>query len=158
MIESKPMKDGRGRPTKKVPERIAKIMDLVAAGKPLVEVSKIVGIGERTLHDWKVQDWAFSAALKESQAIADDMVEMSAFKRAVGYEHPEEKIFYDSKNGEIVRAETKKHYPPDTQAIVFWLKNRRPKDWKDKVEVVHGFNEEEEQIAPDGTVVRHDKG
>jgi hypothetical protein len=27
-------------------------------------------------------------------------------------------------------------YPPDTAAAIFWLKNRQPKHWRDKVETV----------------------
>ena len=28
-----------------------------------------------------------------------------------------------------------KHYPPDPTAAIFWLKNRQPDTWRDKVEV-----------------------
>ena len=27
---------------------------------------------------------------------------------------------------------TKKHIPPDTTAIIYWLNNRKPKDWRNK--------------------------
>ena len=54
------------------------------------------------------------------------------FHRATGYEHPEDDI--KSVNGEIVITPTVKHYPPDTTAAIFWLKNRRPDLWRDKVE------------------------
>ena len=30
------------------------------------------------------------------------------------------------------------HVPPDTTAMIFWLKNRRPEQWRDKREVVFG--------------------
>jgi hypothetical protein len=33
---------------------------------------------------------------------------------------------------------TTKHYLPDTTACIFWLKNRRPKEWRDKVDVNAG--------------------
>jgi hypothetical protein len=29
------------------------------------------------------------------------------------------------------------HYPPDTVACIFWLKNRRPDLWRDKVGLEH---------------------
>jgi hypothetical protein len=32
-------------------------------------------------------------------------------------------------------------YPPDTTAAIFWLKNRRPKAWRDKHEMEHGVGE-----------------
>jgi hypothetical protein len=55
------------------------------------------------------------------------------YKRACGYEHPED----DIKNymGEIIITPTIKHYPPDATSGIFWLKNRRPKEWRDKQEV-----------------------
>jgi len=31
------------------------------------------------------------------------------------------------------RKVTRKHVVPDTTAQIFWLKNRRPKEWRDKV-------------------------
>jgi hypothetical protein len=30
-----------------------------------------------------------------------------------------------------------RHYPPDTQACVFWLRNRRSQNWREKVEHEH---------------------
>lgn len=39
---------------------------------------------------------------------------------------------------------TEKEMPPDTSAAFLWLKNRRPKDWRDKIEVenTHKLNPE----------------
>ena len=50
---------------------------------------------------------------------------------ATGYWHPEEKVF--CRNGQIIRVKTIKYYPPDTAACIFWLKNRRPNLWSDRV-------------------------
>ena len=30
-----------------------------------------------------------------------------------------------------------KHYPPDTAALIFWLKNRQPGRWRYKAEIDH---------------------
>jgi hypothetical protein len=30
------------------------------------------------------------------------------------------------------------HYPPDTWACLFWLRNRQPQNWREKVEHEHG--------------------
>jgi hypothetical protein len=32
------------------------------------------------------------------------------------------------------------HVPPDVTACIFWLKNRRPKEWRDRVEHEHEHN------------------
>ena len=52
------------------------------------------------------------------------------YQRACGYTHPEEQLFQF--RGEVIRAKTTKHYPPDTEAAKFWLRNRHPGKWRDK--------------------------
>ena len=37
-------------------------------------------------------------------------------------------------SGEIIQTPIRKFYAPDTTACIFWLKNRRPEAWRDKVE------------------------
>jgi hypothetical protein len=54
-------------------------------------------------------------------------VEKSLLARALGYEHPEEKVFCH--NGEIITHNQIKHYPPDVAAILVWLTNRQPERW-----------------------------
>jgi hypothetical protein len=39
--------------------------------------------------------------------------------------------------GEIVQTPIRKFYPPDTTAAIFWLKNRKPGEWRDKQELEH---------------------
>ena len=46
-----------------------------------------------------------------------------------------EKIFCS--RGKVIRVETVEHYPPDTTAMIFWLKNRQPDRWRDRAEVEH---------------------
>jgi hypothetical protein len=61
--------------------------------------------------------------------IADANVGKSLYDRAMGYSHPEDKIFVH--NGETIIVPTTKHYPPDTASAIFWLKNRQPAKWRD---------------------------
>jgi hypothetical protein len=58
----------------------------------------------------------------------------------VGYSVETEKILCSG--GKIIRVRTVEHYPPDTTACIFWLKNRQPEIWRDKVEGqhLHTFN------------------
>lgn len=71
-------------------------------------------------------------AVREARQVADELVEASLFSRALGYSHPEEKVF--QYEGQIVTHETIKQYPPDTQAAMFWLRNRQPARWKEKTD------------------------
>jgi hypothetical protein len=88
-----------------------------------------------TLTKWKQKNAKFFTAIKDWKTEADKVVEKSLYERAKGYSHPEEQIFQFQ--GQIVRADTTKHYPPDPTSMIFWLKNRQPAKWRDKVDVEH---------------------
>lgn len=85
------------------------------------------------------------AAVKTSKDVVDRLVENALFKRAMGYtyeEVTEERVpIYDETDGSVSGYEMKmtkkvrKTVPPDTTAQIFWLKNRKPYDWRDKKEV-----------------------
>jgi hypothetical protein len=59
-----------------------------------------------------------------------DRVEDSLVQRALGMTIPETRVSVI--NGEIVLTTIKKHLPPDTLAIIFYLKNRAPERWGDR--------------------------
>jgi len=71
--------------------------------------------------------------LKRGKDKADTNVIESLYRRAIGYSHPEDKIF--NNNGKALIVPTTKHYAPDTTAAIFWLKNRRPEEWRDRQEI-----------------------
>ena len=61
-------------------------------------------------------------------------VENMLYKRAMGYEYNEVKEEYEM--GVLTkRTITKKTVVPDTSAQIFWLKNRKPTEWRDRREV-----------------------
>jgi hypothetical protein len=60
---------------------------------------------------------------------ADDRVERSLYQRAIGYEYDAVKIF--NANGTPMIVPYRAVMPPDTTAMIFWLKNRRPVRWRD---------------------------
>lgn len=99
------------------------------------EMASFFGVTEQTWNNWKKKSPEFFASLKEAKAVADEKVERSLFERACGYSHPEDKIMQN--NGVPVIVPTTKHYPPDTTACIFWLKNRKPDEWRDRQEHEH---------------------
>ena len=94
-----------------------------------------MGIGARTLYDWKGRYPQISQALKKGKEIVDIQVENALLKRALGYDYQEEKIERSDKDG-VKIVQTLRHVPGDTTAQIFWLKNRRPDKYRDKPEVV----------------------
>jgi transcriptional regulator with XRE-family HTH domain len=103
---------------------------LAREGKTLEQIAEVCGVSKRTLTNWMGANKDLLLAVREARQVADELVEAALFSRAMGYSHPEEKIFCS--DGQVVRAETQKHYAPDTQAAMFWLRNRQPKRWREK--------------------------
>ncbi len=124
-----------GRPSKYKPEFAAQAQKLCKLGATDVEIADFFGVDVRTLYRWKAEFDEFCQALKIAKAEADDRVERSLYARANGYEHNEVDIRVI--DGRIVQTPIRKYYPPDTTAAIFWLKNRKPVDWRDKQELEH---------------------
>lgn len=123
------------RPSKFKPEFVQQAEKLCKLGATDIEIADFFGIEVRTLYRWKAENQEFCQALKSGKNEADDRVERSLFARANGYEHEEVDIRVVS--GAIVQTPIRKYYPPDTTAAIFWLKNRRPAEWRDKQDVEH---------------------
>jgi len=120
------------RPSKYNPEYVEQAAKLCALGATDIEIADFFGVDARTLYRWKGEYPEFCQSLKVSKEIADDRIERSLFARANGYEHDEVDIRVVA--GVVVQTPIRKFYPPDTTACIFWLKNRRPDLWRDKVE------------------------
>ena len=96
-------------------------------------------INVTTLRDWRKAYPSIDSALKESADIADRHVENALYKRALGYTYDEvtQELRLNKETGEERFVETRrvtKQVLPDVTAQIYWLKNRKPKDWRDKRE------------------------
>jgi hypothetical protein len=120
-----------GRPSKYKPEFTEQAKKLCRLGATDADLAKFFLVAESTLHLWKTEHAEFSEALKEGKEMADAEVADKLFKRATGYSHEAVKIVA-SPDGRQVQVPYTEHYPPDTTAAIFWLKNRRPDLWRDQ--------------------------
>jgi hypothetical protein len=120
------------RPTKFKPEFVGQAVKLAKLGATDIEIADFFDVDARTLYRWKGEHEAFCQALKAGKTEADERVERSLYARANGYEHDEVDIRVVG--GEIIQTPIRKFYPPDTTACIFWLKNRKAAEWRDKVE------------------------
>ncbi|MEM9263877.1 MAG: helix-turn-helix domain-containing protein [Pseudomonadota bacterium] len=116
------------------------VFQLALLGATEEEIGTAFGVNRRTITNWEKQFPKFKESLNNGRMLADAEVVKSLFERAKGYSHEEDKIF--QYEGEPVVVPTTKHYPPDTTAAIFWLKNRRRAQWRDK--------QEHEHSGPDG--------
>lgn len=96
------------------------------------QIAHNIGINVSTLYEWKKKYSEFSDTLKRGKEIVDRMVENALFKRAMGYTF--EEITYED-GLEVKRV--RKEVVPDTTAQIFWLKNRKPAEWRDKQQMEH---------------------
>lgn len=126
-----------GRPSKFNEKLLEKIISLAQQGKTNEQIADIIGVHVRTIENWQGSKPEFLWALKEAKQIADDLVEAALFSRAVGYSHKSVKVFFDSKSLATIEHEYTEHHAPDVTAGIFWLKNRKPDEWRDKQEVEH---------------------
>lgn len=108
------------------------------------QIAKNIGIATSTFYEWKKKELEFSEALKKGKEVIDFEVENALLKRALGYEYEEETY----ENG-ILTKKVKKQVAPDTTAQIFWLKNRKSNNWKDRVET----DEDKEAVANASQVI-----
>lgn len=124
-----------GRPSKYKPEFAKAAVKLCALGATDAQLADFFEVSVSTINLWKVQHKGFSESIKVPKAAADERVEQSLFRRAMGYEHDEVDIRVIA--NALVQTPIRKYYPPDSTAMIFWLKNRKPTEWRDKQEVEH---------------------
>jgi hypothetical protein len=136
-------KHAGGRPSKfdKIDWEIVKKM--YNQGFTDLEVCRAIGIDESTLTKWKQNNKEFFTSLKGWKEKADEKVEKSLYERAMGYEHDD--LYITQYQGEIISEKIKKKYPPDPTSMIFWLKNRKPEQWRDKQE--HSFEGIDDLLA-----------
>ena len=124
------------RPTKYKPEYIEQAKKLCIKGFTDIDLAEFFGVTEKTLNNWKNEHELFLQSLKDGKVEHDNnSVVKSLLQRATGYSHKEDKILANPKDpNNPVIVKTIKHYPPDATSMIFWLKNRQPKDWGDNPE------------------------
>lgn len=109
------------------------------------QIAKNMGVSEATLYNYKRQYPEIANAFKKGKEVVDIEVENALFKKALGYNAVVMKAFklkdiiYEngkkvSETERIEYAEEEVHIPADTTAQIFWLKNRKRMQWRDKVE------------------------
>jgi hypothetical protein len=95
-------------------------------GATNAELGDAFGVKPATIVFWMERHPGFENAVKAGRLDADAAVVKSLFKRAKGFQRGD------------------RYFPPDTASIVFWLKNRQPQHWRDKVEIDHNHSGEVE--------------
>lgn len=88
-------------------DKLKKLQELSANGCSMDEIAQAIGIGKSTLYDWGDRHPQIQQAIKKGREKSVDMVENALFKSAI--------------NGNVT-------------AMIFYLKNKAPDRYKDKVD------------------------
>ena len=109
------------------------------------DIAHNLGISIQTLQKYKHEYSSFLDALKRGKEEADIMVENALFKRTQGFRYDEITTesfpVYEDMTGKILRYEMRetkrvtKEVLADPTSMIFWLKNRKKLEWRDKHEV-----------------------
>ena len=119
------------------PEGLLKIEGWARDGLTDEQIAHNMGITAKTLYEWKNKHGEICESLKRGKEVVDRMVENALLKRALGYSYKEttRELIVDKDTGKAEIKITKiveKEVVPDTTAQIFWLKNRKPNEWRDK--------------------------
>jgi hypothetical protein len=120
---------GPGRPTLYKPEHADRARELCARGATNPDLAGRFGVARSTIDLWIATHPEFAEAVQQGRDVADAIAVESLFTRVTGYNHRAEKVFLY--RGEPRTATYTAHIPPETRACMFWLRNRRPEDWRE---------------------------
>jgi len=123
-----------GRPSSYKPDYADQAYRLGLLGLTDEELAAFFGVSHTTIYEWDKAHPEFAESRARGKLPADAHVATRLYQRALGYSHPAVKIFMPAGAREPVVADYIEHYPPDTQAASWWLKNRQPKRWRDRQE------------------------
>jgi len=147
-----------GRPTRYRKEFAEQARKLCLLGYTDVQLADFFEVTEKTINNWKNRHSEFLQSIKKGKAIPDAEVAETLFNKAAGRvvitevrEFAKRKDDLASEEIQLEGIETedsgfdpfsragevqiiKKQLPPSDIAAIFWLKNRQPELWRDKVE------------------------
>jgi hypothetical protein len=93
-----------------------------------------------SIGNWLARHPEFRKAVQDGRDVADADVAHALLRKAKGFTHIDVKVLQIE--GEGKQVEYNRYFPPDTQAAIFWLRNRRRKQWREVIEHEHTVTDE----------------
>ena len=121
--------DRPGRPSLYEPAFAEQAFELCLAGATNQDLADTFEVGHSTIDNWLQKHPEFAQPVKRGRALADGRVAHGLYSRAIGYTYETTRVVLH--RGEPVSVPQTVHKPPDVRACTFWLRNRRPQQWRD---------------------------
>jgi hypothetical protein len=120
----------RGRPTLYKPEYPDLARRFCQLGGTNEDLADFFEVSRSTIDEWLRVHCDFADAVRQGRDGIDMVVVDKLLSRIMGYT-------YEGKKYVLYRGEEKEvrhvvHYPPDVQACIFWLRNRRRQQWLER--------------------------
>ena len=119
------------------PDSLTRLTGWARDGLTDDQIAAKMGISRTTLYDWYNRYPDILNAVKKGKEPVDTQVENALLKRALGYDYEETitevEEYPGGRTKKHVRKVTK-HVPADVTAQIYWLKCRKPKQWREKVD------------------------
>lgn len=122
----------------------------------LGDIAAKIGIAPKTLVEWRKKYPEIDEAISEGKEVVDYKVENALLKVALGYTTTETKTIIsppDKDGNRRIRVEkTEKEIAPNPTAIMCWLNNRKPEQWKRNRDVLQTKDEDNKITV---NIIRH---
>ena len=131
----------------KYAEKAVEVLRYISEGHSNKDAAQKAGISEALFYEWlntKVEFLeSFKEAKKQGDKVRINSVESALLDVARGFEYEEVRTEYESKLNPATQqyeptikkqVRTKKRVVPSTEAIKFYLSNKAPEEWKNRIE------------------------
>ena len=143
-----------GQPTLYKPEYIELAHNYCLLGATNEVLARFFEVAPRTIDNWIAAHPDFADAVVRGRAVADGVIVRALFERAKGFSHQVTRTTHYQGDERTVTNTVS--YPPDTQACMFWLRNRQREYWQARAEAAPEFEPTDDLAAAlDGHGVRH---
>ncbi len=122
-----------GRPTKYRPEYAGQARKLALLGFTDAQLADFFQVTEQTVNNWKKDHPDFFESICDGKVRADANVASSLYQTALGGGIVTETREEPDAEGNVIRKRVMRELAPDVRAQRYWLGNRQPKLWRDKV-------------------------
>lgn len=134
-----------GRPRIDWSQRLEHAFNYALLGATNEQIFRFLGLSESRAQRSKKAYPELASAIRRGRIMADAEIADSIFRKATGYRQTETTTReIRNPSGDLLSVETitiTRDLPPDTDACIFWLSNRQPDKWRNRMELEYTESE-----------------